>query len=72
MKTEAEIRRHLADLCLADQTSCGCAGTQHEEKCRRGADMMRVSINVLSWVLGQAPQYDEIVEGLREFNQRRN
>jgi hypothetical protein len=61
MKTEAEIRRHLANLRVCQQSPCGCKGTDHEEECRKGGLMMEAVIMNLAWALGEAPELDEHV-----------
>lgn len=62
MKTEAEIRKHIANLKVAQRMPCGCAGTEHASKCRTGALMMEVAIRNLGWVIGIEPDLDRQVE----------
>lgn len=62
MKTPEEIRRHRDDIERAIRLPCGCAGTEHEEKCIRGMWMMRASVGVLNWVLGEDEGYQSMVD----------
>jgi hypothetical protein len=62
VKTEREIRRHRDNLREAMRKPCGCAGTKHEEKCIRGAYMLRSAERTLSWILREAPEMQDLVD----------
>lgn len=57
MRTEAEIRNHIAALDHAMTVPCDCAATGHGVGCREGLVMMRVAKANLEWVLGADPVF---------------
>jgi hypothetical protein len=66
VKTEAEIRKHLADLLRHAQGPCRHPHRTARElaECREGRLMMHASAHLLQWVLGEAPEYGLVVERL--------
>lgn len=59
MKTEAEIRKRIADMKYALSLSCSCAAEGHGEECHIGRMVMVGTISILLWVLGENPKEDE-------------
>jgi hypothetical protein len=69
MKTEREIRAHLADLRVSLAVPCGCSkgdAAAHRE-CVKGGLAMEANISILAWVLGDHPDYDRMVETVSAF-----
>ncbi len=62
MKTEAEIRAHLADLENCSRKPCNCARTGHAVDCRIGALLFTAAIDLARWILDENPQRDALVE----------
>lgn len=73
MKTIEEIKRHRDHLLVCMQMPCDCRKTGHEEKCIRGAYMMKAVAETISWVLGQnddmQPLVDRMAKDVSEFKQ---
>ena len=62
MKTEKEVRSHLKALSLAQQQPCCCANEGHGMECRIGGMIMTAQMELLAWILGEAPGYERVVE----------
>jgi len=68
MRSETEIRAHIANLLKCRNRPCDCGAEGHAVECFAGGRMMDATIDALRWVLGEG-DYQRIVDGMRRFAQ---
>lgn len=66
MKTERVIRAHVANLRAIASDPCGHRHDNPIEaaQCERARQLMLADARILSWVLGNFPDYDRMVEAI--------
>lgn len=62
--TNEQIRQHIRDMENAISTPCSCKTRREKRGCDAGRKLLRASISVLEWVLGENDRYDELVAEL--------
>lgn len=61
MKSEAEVRRLLADLRELAAAPCSCQAEGHGAECRTGGLMLAAAIDNLAWVVGEPGRHESRV-----------
>jgi hypothetical protein len=66
VKSEKEIRSHVADLTRVASGPCPHRHRSDDEEaeCEAGRLMMAASLRALLWALGDEPDYDHTVEAM--------
>lgn len=64
MKTEAEIRQHLADLTACSSWPCGHRHATDRERlqCLEGRLILQAHARTLRWVLGEGDEHDRLAQ----------
>lgn len=64
MKTEAEIKEMRAAFAKARTKPCDCRklGPAHTIQCMAGGAMMKSNEDLLSWVMGEKPDGESVIE----------
>lgn len=70
MRSEEEIRRHIANLRTCQMAPCDCAGSKHEMECEQGGRMMEAAIQNLLWACGDTTldrHVEVLAQGAADF-----
>lgn len=66
MKTLEEIRQYRDDLRTSLFIPCDCVEKGHDDECEKGRLMITMTIDQLSWVIGENNQHQELVDHIHD------